>query len=168
VGDDDYKPPEAKSVEELMAMKEGEDEALQRYKASLLGATAGAKTDDPRRVVITEVGIVPADHPPIMLDMTAQGPKKMVIKEGCSYRLQFGFRVQNELVSGLKYKHVVRVGSSREDCSARSKKLTASHSNTLSATSLAPGHSQGYQDGQSRGNARQLRAGSHKGVCAAY
>lgn len=33
--------------------------------------------------------------------------KKVVIKEGCSYRLQISFRVQNELVSGLKYKHAV-------------------------------------------------------------
>ncbi|KAL1516004.1 hypothetical protein AB1Y20_002617 [Prymnesium parvum] len=108
VEEDNYTPPEPKSVEELMAQKEGEDEALQRYKASLLGAgAASTATDDPRRVVVTEVGIIPSDHAPIMLDMTSDQPKKIVLKEGCSYRLQFGFRVQNQLVSGLKYSHVV-------------------------------------------------------------
>mmetsp|Transcript_32414 Transcript_32414/g.85548 ORF Transcript_32414/g.85548 Transcript_32414/m.85548 type:complete len:229 (+) Transcript_32414:41-727(+) len=106
---DDYKVSEKKSVEELMAKKEGEDEALQRYKAQLLGAAAaGAKTDDPRRVVITEVAIIPSDRAPITLDMTTDSKKKsLVIKEGCMYKLQFSFRVQNELVSGLKYKHIV-------------------------------------------------------------
>jgi len=106
---DDYVAPEAKSVEQLMEKKEGEDEAMERYKAQLLGAAAagGGKTDDPRRVVVTEVGIVPADHAPIMLDMTSDAPKSIVIKEGTNYRLQFGFRVQNTLVSGLKYKHAV-------------------------------------------------------------
>ena len=34
--------------------------------------------------------------------------RKVTIKEGCSYKLQIGFRVQNELVAGLKYKHAVQ------------------------------------------------------------
>ena len=89
---DDYKPPEAKSVEELLASKEGEDDALRRYKEQLLGAAAagGAKTNDPRRVVVTEVGVLFEDgHTPVILDMTdASAPKKVVIKEACKYKLQ--------------------------------------------------------------------------------
>lgn len=59
-GEDDYKPPEAKSVNELLATKEGEDEAMARYKASLLGAAAAGqgKSEDPRRVVITQLAVV--------------------------------------------------------------------------------------------------------------
>jgi hypothetical protein len=43
-----------KTVEELLGAKEGEDEALQRYKQQLLGVAAagGGKTDDPRRVLM--------------------------------------------------------------------------------------------------------------------
>ena len=57
---DDYTPPDAKTVGELMQTKEGEDEAMARYKASLLGAAAagGGKSNDPRRVVITELTVV--------------------------------------------------------------------------------------------------------------
>lgn len=109
--DDGYVPPEAKSVAELMSDKEGEDEAMKRYKASLLKEADGAKTDDPRRVVITEMRILFADHEPYIFDLTnpeALENLTFVLKEGCQYKTQLSFRVQNEIVSGLKYKHVVK------------------------------------------------------------
>uniref|UniRef100_A0A7S4C317 Rho GDP-dissociation inhibitor n=1 Tax=Chrysotila carterae TaxID=13221 RepID=A0A7S4C317_CHRCT len=109
--DDDYVPPEAKTVEELMAEKDGEDEAMQRYKASLLKSAASAKTDDPRRVVITEMQVLFTDRDPIVFDLSNPEVLKnvtFVLKEGCQYKTQLTFRVQNEIVSGLKYKHVVK------------------------------------------------------------
>ena len=51
---------ELRRVNELLATKEGEDEAMARYKASLLGAAAAGqgKSEDPRRVVITQLAVV--------------------------------------------------------------------------------------------------------------
>ena len=113
---DGYIAPEKKSVEELMASKEGEDEAMQKYKASLLGAAAagGGATDDPRRVVITQLDIVINGRDPITIDMTEEknigGGLTIQLKEGCEYKTQLTFRVQNELISGLKYKNIVSRG----------------------------------------------------------
>uniref|UniRef100_A0A7S4C313 Uncharacterized protein n=1 Tax=Chrysotila carterae TaxID=13221 RepID=A0A7S4C313_CHRCT len=91
--DDDYVPPEAKTVEELMAEKDGEDEAMQRYKASLLKSAASAKTDDPRRVVITEMQVLFTDRDPIVFDLSNPEVLKnvtFVLKEGCQYKTQVG------------------------------------------------------------------------------
>ena len=121
IGDDtdpDYKPPEKKTVEELLGAKEGEDEALQRYKQQLLGVAAagGGKTDDPRRVVITKLELLINGREPLSFDMTQEsnlnGKLTVQIKEGCEYKTQLTFRVQNELISGLKYKNTVAGASS--------------------------------------------------------
>ena len=122
IGDDtdpDYKPPEKKTVEELLGAKEGEDEALQRYKQQLLGVAAagGGKTDDPRRVVITKLELLINGRPePLSFDMSKEsnlnGKLTVQIKEGCEYKTQLTFRVQNELISGLKYKNTVAGASS--------------------------------------------------------
>ena len=113
---DSYKISEKKTVAELLSSegKEGEDEALQRYKASLLGAAAagGGKTDDPRRVVITKLELViNGRDEPLAFDMTSEanlgGQLTVKLKEGCEYKTQLTFRVQNELITGLKYKNVV-------------------------------------------------------------
>lgn len=115
-----YHAPDAKSIGELLSTegKEGEDEALQRYKASLLGSAAvsgAAGTKDPRRVVIRELAvIINGDRAPLTIDMTdrsvAAGGLTFTLKEGCEYRMQLSFVVQNEIVSGLKYKNVVSRG----------------------------------------------------------
>jgi Rho GDP-dissociation inhibitor len=114
VAADDYVAPEAKSVNELMEAKDGEDEALQRYKAQLLAGAASAKTDDPRRVVIVEMSVLFPDRDPIVIDMTDEAAVAkgvtFVFKEGASYKMQHKFRVQNEIVSGLKYRNVVKRG----------------------------------------------------------
>uniref|UniRef100_A0A7S2BBE4 Rho GDP-dissociation inhibitor n=1 Tax=Haptolina brevifila TaxID=156173 RepID=A0A7S2BBE4_9EUKA len=113
-----YVAPPPKSLEELMSSegKEGEDEALQRYKASLLGAAAagGGMSDDPRRVVVTKLEIVINGRDSISVDMTQQdnlsGNLSIKLKEGCEYKTQISFRVQNELIAGLKYKNKVSRG----------------------------------------------------------
>ena len=109
---------EKKSVNELLSSegKEGEDEALQRYKESLLGAAASgkAKSDDPRIVVIKELQLQFNGYDAIVIDMTKkenlEGPLSIQIKEGVEYRIGIKFVVQNELVSGLKYKNDVARG----------------------------------------------------------
>jgi len=110
---DDYKVGDKKTIAELLSTegKESEDEALQRYKASLLGAAAGGggTSTDPRRVVVTELAILIDGHDPIVVDEAAitKGDVTIQLKEGCSYKTQLTFRVQNDLISGLKYRNVV-------------------------------------------------------------
>lgn len=102
---DTYQAPKEKSVKDLMEHKEGEDEAMKRYKESLLAGAAAAKTDDPRRVVVTEMQILFPDREAYVFnledDATLTG-LTFVLKEGCQYKTQLSFRVQNEIVSGLK------------------------------------------------------------------
>ena len=111
---DNYKAPEKKSVNELLEQKEGEDEALQRYKAQLLGAAAaggGTVAGDARRMVLTQMAIlVNGLDAPLLYDADSlmSGTTTVVLKEGCEYKTQLDFRVQNELVSGLKYKNDVK------------------------------------------------------------
>ncbi|KAL3910709.1 MAG: hypothetical protein SGPRY_008959, partial [Prymnesium sp.] len=112
--DESYTPPAARSVEELLSVKEGEDEALQRYKAALLGPSPTLRSHDPRRLLLSAISILPADRPPIPIDLSSRS--RVAIKEGCEYRLQFEFTVQNELLSGLRYSRVVtRMGIQLEN-----------------------------------------------------
>ena len=89
--DDDtsHAAPAKKTLEELMAQKEGEDEAMQRYKMTLLKQDSFEKTDDPRHVVLMEMRILIEDRDPLVFDLVS--PKKdtvFVLKEGCKYRIQ--------------------------------------------------------------------------------
>ena len=90
----DYKVADKKTVAELLSTegKESEDEALQRYKANLLGAAAegGGASTDPRRVVVTELAVLIDGHDPIVVDEAAiaKGGATIQLKEGCSYKTQ--------------------------------------------------------------------------------
>ena len=75
----------------------------------------GKKTDDPRRVVMTEMQILTGEggeaREPLKFDLeSADAVKKIsfILKEGSSYKTQFSFRVQNEIVSGLKLRVVAK------------------------------------------------------------
>ena len=102
----------------LMAM-DGEDEALARYKASLLGAAATGDlgdTSDSRRVVVTEFRIefeeagvadfvAELDTPE---KIAALGKVVVPIKQGAKYKLKISFLVNGEIVDSLKFKNVVK------------------------------------------------------------
>jgi Rho GDP-dissociation inhibitor len=106
----DYKQPRRASVKDILEVKEGEDEALQRYKASLLGAAAASaegSSTDVQRVVFSELSIVINGRDPLTFDLSRNEPIHIVLKEGCEYRTSLTFVVQNEIVSGLKYHNVV-------------------------------------------------------------
>ncbi|KAF7265225.1 rho GDP-dissociation inhibitor [Rhynchophorus ferrugineus] len=105
-----YKPPPEKSINELLEIDQ-DDESLRKYKEALLGqAQEGpiiVEPDNPRKVIVKRLVLIPVDHPEISLDLTTdlQGLKKrtFVIKEGVSYKIRIEFIVQREIVHGLKY-----------------------------------------------------------------
>lgn len=63
--------------------------------------------DDPRKVIVKRLVLVPADRPEISVDLTGDLSKlkkeTFVIKEGVSYKIRIEFIVQREIVHGLKY-----------------------------------------------------------------
>lgn len=107
-----YKAPAEKSIAELQNL-DADDEALQRYKESLLGAVSGGQTGDARRVVVRKIELhSPELSAPLELDLTV-GPDELKkqsfkIKEGADYHLTFFFKVNNEIVSGLRFNQVVK------------------------------------------------------------
>jgi Rho GDP-dissociation inhibitor len=97
--------------------QDADDEALAKWKASLLGDAAGdnaySPADDPRRVVIMKLTIMFNGHEDKVYELADQAAvdkmkdDPVVIKEGCEYKVAIQVRVQHQLVTGLKYQNVV-------------------------------------------------------------
>jgi len=114
---DSYKVSKKVGINDLMKM-DNEDEALRKYKESLLGNAAKeafSPKDDPRRVVILELRVTCENRPggDIVYKLeTKEAIEKMkenpfILKESCNYRISLLFRVQHEIVSGLKYVNTI-------------------------------------------------------------
>jgi Rho GDP-dissociation inhibitor len=85
----------------------------------LLGAAASGKVvspkDDPRRVVIVKMRVMFEDRPDGHIEydldtkekLDAMKDKPFVLMEGCKYKIEVTFRVQHDIVSGLKYTNAV-------------------------------------------------------------
>lgn len=102
-----YKPPAQKTLQEIHELDK-EDESLRKYKEALLGS--GAATDDPSvpNVMVTRMSLVCEEAPnPLELDLTgdleAFQKQHFVLKEGVEYQIKISFKVNKEIVSGLKY-----------------------------------------------------------------
>ncbi|ORZ41622.1 immunoglobulin E-set [Catenaria anguillulae PL171] len=106
-----YKAPAKKTVEEL-AQLDQEDESLRKWKESL--GISVAPADDPRKVIVMALAMEVKDRDDVVLDLSSQQNIDKVknsivsIKEGAEYRLKIRFRIQHDVVSGLKYLHVVK------------------------------------------------------------
>jgi len=110
--DDGYKVSAKVDMKTLMA-QDAEDESLRKYKESLLGKLdeSVCPKDDPRRVVIKEMKVICDGRPKgditftldtqASLDAMKHAP--FTLKEGCQYKIKVSFKVQHEIVSGLKY-----------------------------------------------------------------
>ncbi|KAG6597806.1 rho GDP-dissociation inhibitor [Phytophthora cinnamomi] len=106
-----------KSVDELLA-KDAEDESLRRYKEQLLGAAAHGDrgdTTDTRRVVVEEFKVEFEDgREDIVYNLdTLGGVEHMrttpfIIEEGSRYRFVISFRVNQAIVSGLRFRNKVK------------------------------------------------------------
>lgn len=108
------KSPAAITVEEILA-RDTEDESLVKYKQALLGSAAfgdRGNISDPRRLVIDEFRVVfaPEDNTPDIVHSftTLEGLKRLetegvVMKEGARFKLRIIFRVQHEIIVGVKF-----------------------------------------------------------------
>src|SRR3990167_9950377 len=109
---DAYNPGQKIDMKTLQQM-DAEDESLRKYKEALLGKLDDlvSPSDDPRRVVIKSLVILFEERPDGNLNFPLDNPSDLaalknasiVFKEGCNYKIQVTFKVQHEIVSGLKY-----------------------------------------------------------------
>ncbi|XP_060705121.1 rho GDP-dissociation inhibitor 2-like [Hemiscyllium ocellatum] len=103
-----YKPPAQKSLAEIVQL-DAEDESLAKYKKTLLGADLPLVSDpNVPNVTVTRMTLICTEAPePITMDLTgdlqALKNTKFVLKEGVSYKVKIHFKVNKEIVSGLKY-----------------------------------------------------------------
>lgn len=110
-----YKPPPQKSLQEIQELDK-DDESLAKYKKSLLGD--GPVVADPSipNVTVTRLTLVCDAAPgPCTMDLTGDVSKlkkeTFVLKEGIEHRIKIHFKVNYEIVSGLKYvQHTSRAG----------------------------------------------------------
>ena len=91
-----------------------DDEALQKYKAALLGESAAGGSgsvvvdpSDPRKVIVKALSLVVEGREDDTIDLTESldviKTKSFVLKEGIKFRIRIDFLVQREIVHGLKY-----------------------------------------------------------------
>merc|ERR1712228_276692 len=100
-----YKVAEKVGVNDLMD-KDKDDKALQKYKEQLLGNVKNAIIDanDKRQVFFDSLVIEPEGRKPIEIDPSKCNANDVAfqLKEGTKYRVAIKFRVQREIVLGLK------------------------------------------------------------------
>lgn len=123
-----YTVGEKKTIAEYTNL-DAEDELLAKWKASL-GLTSDAnaypvKAGDLRKVVVVEMSLQFPEQPelkPIVINLedaegnTIAGKEiKFSIKERLVYQLQIKFRVQHEIITGLKYLHLIKKTGIRVD-----------------------------------------------------
>jgi hypothetical protein len=97
------------------------DESLQKWKASL-GLGQGkdiSDPNDPRKCIILSLGLEVEGRDDIIIDLRSPGAlealesKPFTIKEGARFRMKAQFKVQHEILAGLKYlQKVTRMGVS--------------------------------------------------------
>ncbi|XP_021412844.1 rho GDP-dissociation inhibitor 1 isoform X1 [Oncorhynchus mykiss] len=103
-----YKPPAQKTLQEIQELDQ-DDESLRKYKEVLLGAGAAAVADPSvPNVQVTRLTLMCETAPnPLTLDLQgdleAFKKQSFILKEGVEYRIKISFKVNKEIVSGLKY-----------------------------------------------------------------
>ncbi|CAN0283847.1 unnamed protein product [Lampetra planeri] len=103
----DYKPPAQKSIQELVELDK-DDESLRKYKETLLGASPIVADPTVANVQVTRLTLLCETAPgPLTIDLTGNletfKKESFVLKEGAEYKIKINFKVNREIVSGLKY-----------------------------------------------------------------
>ncbi|CAB4002684.1 rho GDP-dissociation inhibitor 1-like [Paramuricea clavata] len=105
-----YQPPAQKSLKEIQDQDQ-DDESLQKYKAQLLAGAESVLDEGGENVLVKQLAIKVQGRDDIKVDLTGDitklKDKPIVIKEGAEYRVEISFRVQREIVAGLKYFQVI-------------------------------------------------------------
>ncbi len=92
------------------------DESLQRYKESL-GLTGGndlSDPNDPRVCIIMSLAMETSGRNPVVIDLSEPGSEATLkdhpfrVKEGSRFTMVASFKVQHELLSGLRYVQIVK------------------------------------------------------------
>ncbi|XP_028312502.1 rho GDP-dissociation inhibitor 1-like isoform X1 [Gouania willdenowi] len=101
-----YKPPAQKSMKEIQELDK-DDESLRKYKEALLGPGSVETDSNAPNVEVTRMTLVCESAPaPLVLDLTDLDKLKdqsFILKEGVEYKIKISFKVNKEIVSGLKY-----------------------------------------------------------------
>uniref|UniRef100_A0A3P8T3T3 Rho GDP-dissociation inhibitor 1 n=1 Tax=Amphiprion percula TaxID=161767 RepID=A0A3P8T3T3_AMPPE len=102
-----YKPPAQKSVKEIHELDK-DDESLRKYKEALLGSGVNVADPSAPNVQLTRMSLVCEAAPnPLILDLMGDleefKKQAFVLKEGVEYKIKISFKVNSEIVSGLKY-----------------------------------------------------------------
>ncbi|KAI9357317.1 immunoglobulin E-set [Zopfochytrium polystomum] len=122
MADDDFGTSEstykigAKKTAAELAQLDANDESLRKWKESLglKAGGAGTGSSDPRNVVLLSIAMETAGRSDVVIDLSSTAAiealkdQVMTIKEGAEYRLKVRFLVNHDVVSGLKYMHVVK------------------------------------------------------------
>ncbi|KAJ1410387.1 RHO protein GDP dissociation inhibitor [Ochromonadaceae sp. CCMP2298] len=124
----DYNGKGTKNVAELMNL-DTEDESLRKYKESLLGSAAHGdlgNVSDPRRLVVEEFRVMFAPDegkedivhclstPEGLAKLASEG---ITMKEGSKFKFAVAFRVQHEIIAGIKFVNKVKtlIGTDKEE-----------------------------------------------------
>ncbi|KAK6531517.1 hypothetical protein TWF281_008316 [Arthrobotrys megalospora] len=107
-----YKVGEKKTLDDYQKL-DAEDESLNKWKASLGLGTAVGDPNDPRTVVIEKLSLKVEGRPDIEVDFSKTDIKALkdnhfIVKEKAEYRIYIQFRVQHDVISGLKYLQLVK------------------------------------------------------------
>uniref|UniRef100_UPI0037E96440 rho GDP-dissociation inhibitor 1-like n=1 Tax=Semicossyphus pulcher TaxID=241346 RepID=UPI0037E96440 len=102
-----YKPPAQKSVKEIHDLDK-DDESLRKYKEALLGRDTAEADPAAPNVQVTQMCLVCETAPnPLILDLQgdleAFKKQAFILQEGVEYKIKISFKVNREIVSGLKY-----------------------------------------------------------------
>ncbi|XP_023666326.1 rho GDP-dissociation inhibitor 1-like isoform X2 [Paramormyrops kingsleyae] len=103
-----YRAPAQKSLQEIHELDRN-DESLRKYKEALLGSESVPEADpDVPNVQVTQLTLVCEAAPDALTidlqeDLEPLKKQFFVLKEGVEYRIKINFKVNREIVSGLKY-----------------------------------------------------------------
>ncbi|KAF2265825.1 rho-gdp dissociation inhibitor [Lojkania enalia] len=126
-----FKVGEKKSMNEYHQL-DANDESLRKWKESL-GLGVGkdiSDPNDPRECIIQSLGLEVEGRPDIIIDLKdpkaveTLAQKPFTIKEGAQYRMKVTFKVQHNVLAGLKYVQVVKRGP----LSSKSQEMIGSYS----------------------------------------
>ncbi|XP_045045608.1 rho GDP-dissociation inhibitor 3 isoform X3 [Desmodus rotundus] len=104
-----YRAPGRKSLLEIQQL-DPDDESLAKYKRALLGSLPLAVDPSLPNVQVTRLTLMSEQAPgPMTMDLTGElaalKHQVFVLKEGVDYKVKITFKVNKEIVSGLKCLH---------------------------------------------------------------